>query len=66
MRIGREGQAEAGSVNTPEVIAGLSWLFIAAPAAFLLATAWVVRLYPLTEAKHQAVRAELAAREGRA
>ena len=57
-------QAEAGSVNSPEVIQGLTWLFIAAPGVLLLLTAYVVRLYPLTEDRHLAVRTELKAREG--
>ncbi|WP_282009395.1 MFS transporter [Brevundimonas aveniformis] len=55
-------QAETGAVNTPQVIAGLSWLFIAVPAVLLLATAWVVRLYPLTEERHLVVREDLARR----
>ena len=58
-------QAEAGSVNSPEVIQGLTWLFIAAPGVLLL-TAYVVRLYPLTEDRHLAVRTELKARGGQA
>lgn len=56
-------QAEAGAVNTPQVVAGLSWLFIAAPAVLLFLTAWAVRLYPLTEARHLEVRDRLKARE---
>ena len=59
-------QAEAGAVNSPQVIAGLSWLFIAVPAVLLFLTAWVVRLYPLTEDRHRVIRADLAAREGKA
>jgi Na+/melibiose symporter-like transporter len=55
-------QAEAGAVNTPAVIAGLSWLFIAAPAVLLTLTAWVVRKYPLTEERHGILREELARR----
>lgn len=55
-------QAEAGAVNTPQVIAGLTWLFIAVPAVLLLLTAWVVRRYPLTEERHLAVREELVRR----
>lgn len=56
-------QADTGAVNTPQVIAGLSWLFIAAPAVLLFLTAWVVRLYPLTEARHLEIRDQLKARE---
>jgi len=59
-------QAEAGAVNTPQVIAGLTWLFIAVPAVLLLLTAWVVRLYPLTETEHARVRAALTARSAEA
>jgi len=55
-------QAEEGSVNTAEVIAGLSWLFIAAPAVLLMLTAWVVRKYPLTEDRYLDIQAELAAK----
>jgi len=55
-------QAEAGAVNTPAVITGLSWLFIAVPAVLLFLTAWVVRRYPLTEAAHLEVRTELTRR----
>jgi Na+/melibiose symporter-like transporter len=55
---------EPGAVNTPAVIDGLSWLFIAVPGVLLILTALVVRLYPLTEERHLAVRNELKAREG--
>lgn len=52
-----------GAVNDPDVILGLQWLFIAAPVALLLGTALVLRLYPLTPARHAAIRAELEAHE---
>ncbi|MBN8553565.1 MAG: MFS transporter [Caulobacterales bacterium] len=58
-------QAEEGAVNAPDVIAGLSWLFIAAPAVLLVLTAWVVRKYPLTEARYRQVQADLAAKANR-
>ena len=60
--IGLIGTALAGAVNTPAVITGLSWLFIAVPAVLLFLTAWVVRRYPLTEAAHLEVRTELTRR----
>ncbi|WP_396593284.1 MFS transporter [Brevundimonas sp. R86498] len=55
--------AAPGAVNDPQVILGLQWLFIAAPVVLLLGSALVLRLYPLTPARHAAVRAELEARE---
>jgi Na+/melibiose symporter-like transporter len=53
-----------GAVNNPDVILGLQWLFIAAPVVLLLASALVLRIYPLTPEKHAEVRARLADRDG--
>ena len=53
-----------GAVNTPEVILGLQWLFIAAPVVLLALSALVLRIYPLTPERHAEIRARLAARDG--
>jgi Na+/melibiose symporter-like transporter len=53
-----------GAVNTPEVILGLQWLFIAAPVVLLALSALVLRIYPLTPERHAEIRARLAARNG--
>ena len=58
--------AAPGAVNDPGVILGLQWLFIAAPVVLLLASALVLRIYPLTPEKHADIRARLAARDGEA
>ncbi len=58
--------AAPGAVNEPGVILGLQWLFIAAPVALLLASALVLRIYPLTPERHAEIRAQLAARDGEA
>ncbi|MBX3476553.1 MAG: MFS transporter [Brevundimonas sp.] len=58
--------AQPGAVNDPGVIAGLQWLFIAAPVTLLLISAAVLRIYPLTPDRHAEIRARLAARDGEA
>ncbi|HRO34395.1 MAG TPA: MFS transporter [Brevundimonas sp.] len=58
--------AQPGAVNDPGVIAGLQWLFIAAPVVLLLTSALVLRIYPLTPDRHAEIRARLAARDGEA
>lgn len=55
--------AAPGAVNAPGVILGLQWLFIAAPVVLLVVSAAVLRVYPLTPARHADIRATLAARE---
>lgn len=55
-----------GATNTPEVILGLQWVFIAAPTVLLLISAVILRLYPLTPAAHAQVRTQLALRDGEA
>ncbi|MDB5425797.1 MAG: major facilitator superfamily 1 [Phenylobacterium sp.] len=48
--------------NTPQALLGLQ-LFFAGPSAILFVVgAWLAFTYPLTRAKHQAIRAELEAR----
>ena len=42
----------------------LQVLFIAVPAVLMVAAAWVLRGYPLTPARHDAIRAALDARDG--
>ena len=54
--------AQPGAVNDPGVIAGLQWLFIAAPVTLLLVSALVLRIYPLTPEKHAEIRRGLEAR----
>lgn len=54
--------AQPGAVNDPGVIAGLQWLFIAAPVVLLLTSALVLRIYPLTPEKHAEIRRGLEAR----
>jgi Na+/melibiose symporter-like transporter len=58
--------AAPGAVNTPGVLLGLQWLFIAAPVLLLLLSAYVLRAYPLTPERHAEIRAKLAARDGEA
>ncbi len=63
-----EAEAErargAGQVlaNTPEVIRWLEIAFIGLPVLLLLLSAWVLRGYPLDQARHAEIRAALDAR----
>ncbi|WP_288759952.1 MFS transporter [uncultured Brevundimonas sp.] len=50
--------------NSPQALLALQVLFIAVPAVLMVAAAWVLRGYPLTPARHDAIRAALDARDG--
>lgn len=50
--------------NDPQALLALQVLFIAVPAVLMVAAAWVLRGYPLTPARHDAIRAALDARDG--
>ena len=50
--------------NGPQALLALQVLFIAVPAVLMVAAAWVLRGYPLTPARHDAIRAALDARDG--
>lgn len=52
--------------NSAQSLLVLQVLFIAAPAVLFLLAVLVLRNYPLTPARHDAIRAELAARESKA
>jgi Na+/melibiose symporter-like transporter len=55
--------ASPGATNTPDQLFGLRFLFALLPSAFYLLAGAVIWKYPITEARHAEMRAEL---EGRA
>ena len=54
--------AEPGALNSPEQLFGLRFLFAVFPSLFYLAAAALVWNYPITQARHAEIRAELDAR----
>jgi Na+/melibiose symporter-like transporter len=59
--VGFQAVAPAGG-NSPMSLLVLQVLFVVAPAVLIAAAAWALKDYPLTPARHAAVRAELEAR----
>lgn len=51
-----------GATNTPEAIAMLSFLFVALPIGLLLVGAWIIKGFPIDEARQKANRAALDAK----
>lgn len=51
-----------GAVNDPEQLFGLSFLFAIFPSLFYLTACVIIWRYPITEARHRELRAELEAR----
>ncbi len=56
--------AELGSANGPDEMLGLRFLFSTFPSVFFLIGAAIVWKYPITEARHREIRAELELRRG--
>jgi Na+/melibiose symporter-like transporter len=55
-----------GAVNTPDALQVLTALFVAAPMAVLLVSSFIIRRFPIDEARQIAVRAALAERRAAA
>lgn len=53
---------DPAGLNSPEQLFGLRFLFALAPSAFFLAACAIIWKYPITEAKHAQVRAQLDAK----
>ena len=53
--------AAQGAVNGPDELFGLRFLFALFPSLFYLASGAIVWSYPITEARHKAMRAEIEA-----
>lgn len=56
--------ATPGGTNTPEQLFGLRFLFALFPSLFFVTAAAIVWNYPITEARHAEMRAELEGRSG--
>lgn len=57
--------AAPGAMNDPDQLLGLRLLFALLPSAFFLLAAGIIWSYPITEARHAEMRAELEAQNAR-